>query len=67
MRKRLISFILALIMIFGTGLDALAVGFSAANTKPVSGELVELGEKDGKVILGTKPRTKPRTKTKRSI
>ena len=56
MNKRIISFILAFIMIFGTGIDALAVGESTAPSRPVSGELVELGEKDGKVILGTKPR-----------
>ena len=57
MNKRIISFILAFVMILGTGLDALAVGGPAAESAPVSGEMIELGEtKDGKIILGTKPR-----------
>ena len=57
MNKRIISFILAFIMIFGTGIDALAVVEPTAPSTPVSGELIELGEtNDGKIILGTRPR-----------
>lgn len=61
MQKRIISFILALILFLSTGIEVLAAGVTpVASSEPEKIEMVKLGEKDGKVIMGLSKKPKTR-------